>query len=251
MTMSPTSATSVAARRALAQDAVALYRPLLNFARSLLRTREALGQLPPGALRPEDVVDQALLEALGQAEPATAPRYPWLRRFVRQVLDREVARRQEERRRLRSLEQPLVTHQPEEGEGRPLRLLDLLPDPTSPIPEEVVASAEFQRQLAAILCQLPEAWREPFLLHVRDGLSLKQVAALEGVPVREVRRRIELARQFLREWLAEEYRDTPVPPPTETLFTVLERIEPSAAACERLRDRLAAAIETATGGSSA
>jgi hypothetical protein len=97
------------------------------------------------------------------------------------VLDREVARRQEERRRLRSLEQPLVTHQPDE-EGQPRRLLDLLLDPTSPIPEEVVASAAFQCQLAAILRQLPETWREPFLLHVRARLFLKQAAVLEEVP---------------------------------------------------------------------
>jgi RNA polymerase sigma-70 factor (ECF subfamily) len=117
-------------------------------------------------------------------------------------------------------------------------LIDVLPNPSSPIPEQVVESLEFQHALATILRQLPTAWREPFLLHVRDGLSLREVAQMEGLPMAEVRQRIARAREFLRARLAEEYADTPLPPPTETIFELLERIEPTPEQLARTRARL-------------
>jgi hypothetical protein len=102
----------------------------------------------------------------------------------------------------------------------------------------VVESLEFQHALGAILRQLPTAWREPFLLDVRDGQSIREVAQLEGVSESEVRQRIDRAREFLRARLAEEYADSPLPPPTETIFELLDRIEPTPEQLERTRARL-------------
>jgi len=229
-------------RKSLADQAIAHLNRLLNYARTELRAREALGDLPPGAVRPEDVVDAALLEALEQA--ARAPEdglYPWLRRLVRRAIARAVAdwRR---RRRERSLFEPVGSGRPdEEGAGPPRRLVDVLPDPNAPIPEQVVASEEFQRALAALLYQMPASWRDPFLLYAYDNLPLAQVARLEGLPVAEVRRRIERARDFLRARLAEEYEDADVPAPSEALFAALERLDPLPELAARLRERLQAA----------
>jgi hypothetical protein len=38
--------------------------------------------------------------------------------------------------------------------------------------------------------------------------------------------------------LAEEYADSPLPPPTETIFELLDRIEPTPEQLERTRARL-------------
>jgi hypothetical protein len=102
----------------------------------------------------------------------------------------------------------------------------------------VVESLEFQQALVRILQQVPTAWREPFLLHVRDGLLVRQMAEMEGIPVAEARRRIDLAREFVRARLAEEYQDSSIPPPTESIFELLDRIEPTPSQLARTRDRV-------------
>lgn len=211
-------------------------RPLLNFARDEIRAQVALGRLEPGQLSPEEVVDEALLEALRSSEqPPQGKVYPWLRSLVRRAVEREVRQHPPHR----SLFEPVgLSRRDESDAGLPRRLIDILPNPSSPIPGQVVESLEFQHALGAILRQLPTAWREPFLLDVRDGQSIREVAQLEGVSESEVRQRIDRAREFLRARLAEEYADSPLPPPTETIFELLDRIEPTPEQLERTRARL-------------
>jgi RNA polymerase sigma factor (sigma-70 family) len=240
---SPPRSANVMDRSAFVERAVALLRPLLNFARSEVEAQVALGNLPPGAVSPEDVVDEALLEALRHVDEAPQDRlYPWLRGFVRRAIGRQVEEAGRRRQEERSLYEPIDTDRPASwGHVWPRLLIDILPDPTAEIPDQVVESEEFQQLLAKLLRQLPLIWREPFLLHVRDGLSLPEVARLEGVPVAEVRRRIERGREYLRTHLAEEYEDTSFPPPTEEIFELLDRIEPTPEQVERIRGRLESA----------
>ncbi len=116
---------------------------------------------------------------------------------------------------------------------------DVLPDPGAPIPAEVAESAEFQRALARILGRLPEAWREPFLLHACDGYSLREVADFEGASVADVSWRIDRAREFLRAALAEEYDEAPGATPSEAIFGAIERAEPGPERRAHLVARLA------------
>jgi RNA polymerase sigma factor (sigma-70 family) len=205
-----------------AERSVAHLGRLLRYARVELSVQEALGNLPRGDVQPEDVVDAALLDALAHADEAPAEGfYPWLRRFVRRAIDREVAAARP-RRRHRSVEGP-VRPERVEDDRPPRRLVEVLPDPKAPIPEEVVDGLEFQRALLDLLGQLPGDWREAFLLHVRDGLSIEEVAAVEGIPSAEVRRRIRSTREFLRARLAEEYRDLEDEPPSDAIFEQLGR----------------------------
>lgn len=225
-------------------------RPLLNFARHRIRYYEALGRLPRGQLRAEEIVDAAFAEALAEIKRQRTPEqplYPWLRRLARRALEAAV-RDARQRRAERSLEEELRSpRSADETEGRPLRLIDVLPDPNAPIPEAVAEGHEFQCMLAALLGDLPESWREPFLLHVRDGYSLREVARMEGITVAQARRRIELAREYLRARVLEEYEELPAAPDVETLFAALEHAEPAQDHHEHLVRRLTGAQAPAAG----
>jgi RNA polymerase sigma factor (sigma-70 family) len=225
-------------RLSFAERSVAHLGRLLRYARVELSAQEALGNLPRGDVRPEDVVDAALLDALADADEAPVEGfYPWLRGYVRRAIDREVAAARP-RRRHRYTEAPV---RPErlEDEGPPRRLVEVLPDPKAPVPEEVVEGREFQRALLDLLGQLPGDWREAFLLHVRDGLSIDEVAAVEGISSAEVRRRIRSTHEFLRARLAEEYRDLGAEPPSEAIFERLRRDTATAEHTTRIERQLA------------
>lgn len=230
-------------RQALIETFLACYRPLVNYVRRRLRYHEAQGEIAPNELRVEDIVDSTFVETIARTaeRPAQGGIYPWLRRLARRILRREIERARRHRRE-RSLEEPLrsrLTDEPEAG-APPLRLIDVLPDPSAPVPEQVAEQAEFQRALARMLGEVPETWREPFLLHMVDGYSLRRVAELEGVSVSEIRRRIKQARELLRARLAEEYEDIAGTPPSEGLFASVERAEASTEHEARLRERLTA-----------
>lgn len=230
-------------RRKIANEYLDYLRPLLNFVRRRLRYLEALGDIAPGTIQPEDVVDSTFARAMAHTESGPPPSrtYPWLRKLARRVLAEEVERARR-RRRAVSLERELSPGPaaPPDYPRPPLRLIDVLPDTSSPVPDAVAEREELQRALAVILGQLPETWREPFLLHTRDGYSLRSVAKLEGIPPGEARRRVDNARQFLRARLAEEYEDREGYPPSEEVFAAVERTEPSAEHRARLLDRLTA-----------
>ncbi len=229
-------------------------RPLLNYARRRIRYFEALGALPRGQVRAEEIVDAAFAEALaeirGKGTPVRPP-YPWLRRLARRALEAAV-RDARQRRQERSLEEELRSPTiADEAEGRPLRLIDVIPDPSAPLPAEVVEGHDFQLVLAGLLGDLPEAWREPLLLHVRDGYSLRDVARMEGITVAQARRRIDLAREYLRARVLEEYEEMPAAPDVEALFAALEHAEPAQDHHEHLVRRLSAAAQARTAGQGA
>jgi hypothetical protein len=73
------------------------------------------------------------------------------------------------------------------------------------------------------------------------GSRFARLLSWRGVPPAEVRRRIDLARELLRAKLAEEYQDGSLPPPTETLFELLDTIEPTPEQLTRTRAKLEAA----------
>jgi RNA polymerase sigma factor (sigma-70 family) len=232
-------------RSSFAGRAVRLLGPLLNYARAELASREAAGDLPVNWITAEDVMDEALLAALGRAGQAPEHGlYAWLRAFVRSAIDRAV--RDSRRREAEPLDEPLGGPQDVDQGLRPRRLADLLENPGGQVPDEVVETEEFQGALLAILRQLPEDWREPFLLSVREGIDMQEISAAEGVPVAEVERRIAMAREFLRARLADEYRDVAATAPTDAIFAVLQRVEPSSLERARIRDTLKAGVETAS-----
>jgi DNA-directed RNA polymerase specialized sigma24 family protein len=200
---------------------------LTNHVRRRLRYFEAIGDVQPGDLDPEDLVDGVYLDA-GQRlqQQASGERdYRWLRRLADEVLERAV-RQVRAQRRSAGATAPIIRSLPE-----------LVPDPNTPIPEEVAADAGFQRALARLFGQLPDELREPFLLVVADGYRIGEVAALEHLLPEEVRRRVAHASLLLRERLAQAYGGGEQLP-LERLFRLAERIEPTTDAYTRARQRL-------------
>jgi hypothetical protein len=60
-------------------------RPLLNYARDEVRAYEAFGALHRGEVAPEEVVDEALSDALQHDLKRPQRIYPQLRKLVRRV----------------------------------------------------------------------------------------------------------------------------------------------------------------------
>ena len=72
-----------------------------------------------------------------------------------------------------------------------------------PTPEQILESRDLQRYVNQTLARMPKAWRDAFVLHHAEGLSLGEVAAVTGQPQPEVRRHLEHAHEFLRQKIAE------------------------------------------------
>jgi DNA-directed RNA polymerase specialized sigma24 family protein len=205
--------------------------PLVNYVCRRLRYYEAIGDLQPTDLQPEDIVDLIYLEAGEHLRhsPPGEPGYRWLRSLADRILAREV-------RRIRTEHAAAdIRSAPETPPER--RLPELIPDSRAPVPEEVAVGNELQRSLARLVGEFPDSLREPFLLMVVDGYGRKDIAAMEGLPPDEVTRRVAQAIRVLRDRLAEEYADQDAPPP-EQLFRLVERLSPTAVAAARARQHL-------------
>ena len=66
-------------------------------------------------------------------------------------------------------------------------------------PEFVMEEKQFQKKLEAALDSLPENQRTTFLLNRIDGKKYSEIAAIEGVSVKAIEKRMHLALKTLRE----------------------------------------------------
>lgn len=210
------------AKEQLSELAPQFAGPLLRYVRRRLWFYRAIGALSRSDLQPEEVVDETFARASERwsERPSSVPLRRWLRRLARRFIEREIRRIQAERRTTRSLDAPLLTHQPDEEAGQEtFTLLDILADPRAPLPEQEAERAEWARYLAGVLSHVPDDWLEAFLLHTIDGLSLEQIAEQEEKPVSEVQAHIHYTETFLKAKLTEALRiwaeegEPPPPPP--------------------------------------
>ena len=74
----------------------------------------------------------------------------------------------------------------------------------APVVEEQLSGEQRSRRLRAALAELPEAQRRAVVAHYLDELSLREVAALEGVPVGTIKSRLHHGRGRLLELLGGE-----------------------------------------------
>lgn len=76
--------------------------------------------------------------------------------------------------------------------------LDTHPGPDGDDPQRVAANAQHGERIIAALGALPESQRDAFLLHVEAGLSLAEIASLNGAPQETIKSRLRYAYARLR-----------------------------------------------------
>ena len=197
------------------------FDPLYRFVARELRYHEALGDIDPGELLPEDIVDEVVLQALKQARriPHRSTFKGWLRHLALRSIHKHVQRlRLQHRMEVRSLEDSVLSgqkwgvwYQPDEA----LLWEDVLPAPV-PSPEEALLLNETQEDLEKELNALPYDQRLVFILRAIDGLSYAEIAAILNRPRNAIKSAYHQARETLRQQFAGRFNPTDIPTTSQT-----------------------------------
>jgi RNA polymerase sigma factor (sigma-70 family) len=192
---------------------------LQHFVRHQLAYAQAVGDLRPGELDTEDVVDAILLRAYREfvKTPPAAPLRRWLFGLAREQVATEIQRQKawRERTPLRT-EHDVPETPPEEAVStlgdeildfyepdEDLKLEDIIPDLDAQSPEEEAARSELRQCVDVALAGLPREWRRALLLRYTEGLTGAALAtALHRTPA-ETERILDNARAVLRQHLVE------------------------------------------------
>jgi RNA polymerase sigma factor (sigma-70 family) len=191
---------------------------LYEFVRHQLAYSESVGDLIPGELTPEEVVDAVLLRAYREfvKDPAGREMTNWLVELAREQLEAEVRRLKSERERTVHIEEDIPEtppteevstlgeeildfHQPDED----LKLEDVIPDLKFPTPEQIAETKELRRCVNTALAGLPEQWRQALWLRHGEGLTGAKLAKAIGKPEPEIERTLEYTLQYVRQRLVE------------------------------------------------
>jgi len=196
---------------------------LYNFVRREIAYHLATGDLPPGKIKTEDVVDATLLQAYREfvKDPPRRGIRSWLIGLAVERVDAEVKSSKAERAGVHIEEDIPETppaeevstlgdeimdfYQPDEDQ----KLEDIIPDMTAPTPEQVLESRELQRYINRTLATLPRVWRMAFALHYVGGMSVAEIARMIKDAEPEVERHLEYVREYLRQRLLEAGFDAP------------------------------------------
>jgi len=184
--------------------------PLYRYAARELRYHEARGDIRPGELLPEEIVDEVALRALRRAPriPRQATFRGWLRLLALRAIDDHVRRlRRQHQAEAVSLEEPLRTGQRGDEYYQPdlaLTWADVLPAPTLS-PEQAVVLRETWQELEQALNALPAEQRQAFVLHAIEGLGYAEIAAITHQTRGEVRAAYHAAREALRQRFADQF----------------------------------------------
>lgn len=205
--------------QALGRDIILGYlHTLYNFTRRELASHLAAGDLMPGELTIEDVIDAVVLRAAQEfsQRPSSLSLDRWLMKLTLEHLERELKRLEQERAETVHLEEDVPETPPTEAvtavedeiyefyqPDEDLRLEDLVPAPFVPTPEQILESRDLQRYVNQTLAKLPRPARLAFVLHDVEGLSISEVAEVTGQQDTEVARNLDYAREFLRQKIVE------------------------------------------------
>jgi RNA polymerase sigma factor (sigma-70 family) len=180
---------------------------LQRFVERQIVYRESLGEILPDHVAPEDVVAEAIANALGDEfeKPERIKLEPWLYRLATEAIDRVAAgdrdvggvsleRRHGVQNVQASDEARLQFHQPDD------RLLeeDIIADGHAESPELVAARGELIKLVQAALRDAKRSDREVFILHAVEGFTQEEIAAITNHTLEEVRASVHKARQHLQ-----------------------------------------------------
>jgi RNA polymerase sigma-70 factor (ECF subfamily) len=182
----------------------ALYR----FIARELRYQAALGNILPGDVAPEEIVDEVALRALRRLPriPRRATLRGWLRLLALRTIEDHARRlRRQRQSEAVSLEAPLRSGQRADVYYQPDAALswgDVLPAAT-PTPEEALLLNEMRDELDRALNALPPEQRLVFVLRAIEGLGYAEIAAITHQPRAAVKRAYHAAREALRGQIAD------------------------------------------------
>ncbi|MBZ5647292.1 MAG: hypothetical protein LAN37_08735 [Acidobacteriia bacterium] len=173
-----------------------------------LAYREANGLLPEDAVSKEEVIDEAIVTALGDEEkPELLTLERWLYRLSLRAINQvnagnheavtavpleDSARKQNVRA---SDESELQYHQPDEM----LHRSDVIPDLRTSNPEQAAASVEMVNLVESVLRGARREDREAFILFAIEGFTLNEIAATTDRTADQVRGSITAARELVRQ----------------------------------------------------
>jgi DNA-directed RNA polymerase specialized sigma24 family protein/ribosome-associated translation inhibitor RaiA len=180
--------------------------------------RETQDSFDGEALSKDEVIDEAIAAALGGGgeKPEKLALEPWLYHLALRALD-DLSRSDdssghavhlEDSARQRNVkgsdEAELQFHQPDEA----ITGETVIADTRLSNPEQIMASDEMMRLIAANLRDLGSGPREAFILHAIEGFSVDEIAVITGRPADRIVMFISAARDHLRKapGLAREFQ---------------------------------------------
>jgi DNA-directed RNA polymerase specialized sigma24 family protein len=191
---------------------------LERFVEREIYIRETQEAVLPDTLTKEEVIDETIAAALGDAEekPERLALEPWLYRLALRALDdlcrtdesndNAVCLEESARRRnvKASDESELQFHQPDES----ITGETVIADFRISTPEQILASDEVLRLTASALRDLGAGPREAFILHALEGFSVEEITAITGQSSERVLTFITAARDYLHKapGLSREFR---------------------------------------------
>lgn len=183
------------------------FRRLKLFVEREVSFRESSGQLEPGSLSEEEVVDEAVARALDERmeKPDRLGLEAWLYRLAIQSMADFESRLergdgnypQQERangNEQASDEQRMQFYQPDES----TRDEDAIADRNAPSPEESAYTDEMITLVQFALQAASRHDREAFILHAIEGFSIEEISAITDRNVEQVQASISRAREKLR-----------------------------------------------------
>jgi ribosomal subunit interface protein len=192
-----------------------------------LRYRINSDRLEPNAVSAEEVLDEVVVSALGEAEekPELLSLERWLYRLALQAMSQlardshepvtavplELSARQQN---VRASDEPILQyHQPDEL----LLREDVIADRRTATPEEITYSDEMVSLVEGALLGARREDREAFILYAVEGFTLDEIAATTDRKDEQVRQSIHAAREHLKKTLR-------VPDPFKTKILQHSRI---------------------------
>ncbi|HXZ80651.1 MAG TPA: HPF/RaiA family ribosome-associated protein [Terriglobales bacterium] len=188
---------------------------LQRFVERELRYRESLGELTPFQLRSEEVIDEAIANALSDGEkPEKLALEAWIYRLAVRAMNElprrqrdsvdavsleEHPRRPQEELERHSDEAYVEFHQPDET----ITEENLIPNRSAASPEDTVASDEMLNLVERALRGTRREDREAFLLFGIEGFNVEEISAISGRSSQDVRHSINSAREHLRRNLSD------------------------------------------------
>jgi RNA polymerase sigma factor (sigma-70 family) len=189
---------------------VNLYR-FTRFVDRELRYRESVGMLLTDQVTCEEVIDEAIANALGDSieKPEKLSLEPWLYRLALRAIDSVVERNSENdgdvclearARRMNveaSDETRMQYHQPDEAVVEQDQIADI----GTATPEDIAYSEEVINLVESALTGAKPEDREAFLLYAIEGFTPDEIAAISERKIEDVRRSVISARECLKKAL--------------------------------------------------